>query len=35
MLDEDDVTGFVKGIEKLIGEGKSADEILEEIINED
>lgn len=33
MLDEDDVTGFVKGIERLIAEGKTSAEILEEIKN--
>lgn len=31
MLDEDDVTGLVKGIERLIEEGKTSDEIIKEI----
>lgn len=31
MLDEDDVTGLIKGIERLIEEGKTSEEILDEI----
>lgn len=33
MLDEDDVTGLVKGIERLIEEGKSSEDILKELKN--